>query len=156
LEEIDETIYDQTFDINVKGVFFTIQSLLPLLNDNGSIILNGSIAAHVGMPNSNVYAASKAAVISFAKTLSAETIKRGIRINTLSPGPINTPLYQPEKMGMAQEAVGLMAQGILARTPMNRFGSPDEVAKLAVFLASDDSSFIIGEEIIIDGGMITM
>jgi NAD(P)-dependent dehydrogenase (short-subunit alcohol dehydrogenase family) len=153
---IDEYFYDETFDINVKGVFFTIQKLLPVMNDGGAIIMNSSVVASIGMLNSNIYAASKAAVRSLAKTLSNELLSRNIRVNTISPGPINTPLYSPDKMGMTSGQIEQLAQNILHNTPMKRFGSPEEIAKVAVFLASADSSFIIGEEIIVDGGMITL
>ncbi len=156
VEKIDERFYNETFDINVKGVFFTVQKMLPIMNDGGSIIMNSSIAASIGMLNTNIYAASKAAVRSLAKTLSSELVSRGIRVNTISPGPIDTPLYLPAKMGMTQEQVEALAAGILQKNPMKRFGSPDEVAKVALFLASSDSSFVIGEEIIVDGGTITL
>jgi NAD(P)-dependent dehydrogenase (short-subunit alcohol dehydrogenase family) len=156
VEAIDELLYDETFDINVKGVFFTVQKLLPLMNDGGAIIMNSSIAASIGMLNTNIYAASKAAVRSFAKTLSKELLSRNIRVNTISPGPINTPIYSPSKMGMTTGEVQQLAEGILHNTPMKRFGSPQEIAKVAVFLASTDSSYIVGEEIIVDGGMITL
>lgn len=156
LEAIDEVLYDETFDINVKGVFFTVQKLLPLINDGGAIIMNSSIAASIGMLNSNIYAASKAAVRSFAKTISHELLSRNIRVNTISPGPINTPIYSPSKMGMTTGQVQQLAEGILQNTPMKRFGTPEEIAKVALFLASADSSFIVGEEIIVDGGMITL
>jgi NAD(P)-dependent dehydrogenase (short-subunit alcohol dehydrogenase family) len=156
VEAINELLYDETFDINVKGVFFTVQKLLPLMNDGGAIIMNSSIAASIGMLNTNIYAASKAAVRSFAKTLSKELLSRNIRVNTISPGPINTPIYSPSKMGMTTVQVEQLAEGILHNAPMKRFGSPQEIAKVAVFLASSDSSYIIGEEIIVDGGMITL
>jgi NAD(P)-dependent dehydrogenase (short-subunit alcohol dehydrogenase family) len=156
IDIVSEEMYDETFDINTKGVFFGIQQFLPFINDGGTIILNTTVAYSLGMPGSNVYAASKAAILSFAKSVSAEVIHRGIRVNAISPGPINTPLYLPEKMGMPSEAIQQMAGGILARTPMNRFGAPEEVAKVALFLASDDSSYIVGEEILVDGGFGTM
>jgi NAD(P)-dependent dehydrogenase (short-subunit alcohol dehydrogenase family) len=156
LEVVTESAFDETFNINTKGVFFAIQQFLPLMNDGGAVLLNTTVAYHLGMAGANIYAASKAAILSFAKTISAEVIHRGIRVNAISPGPINTPLYQPDKMGMPSEAIQQMAGGILARTPMNRFGAPEEVAKAALFLASDDSSFIVGEEIMVDGGIATM
>jgi NAD(P)-dependent dehydrogenase (short-subunit alcohol dehydrogenase family) len=156
IDTITEAFFDETFNINTKGVFFGIQQFLPFVNDGGAIILNTTVAYYLGMAGSSVYAASKSAILSFAKSVSAEVIHRGVRVNTISPGPINTPLYSPDKMGMPGEAIQQMAGGILARTPMNRFGTSEEVAKVALFLASDDSSFVIGEEILVDGGFSTM
>lgn len=154
VDQVDEAFFDQTFDVNVKGAYFSIQKLLPIFNDNGSIILNASIAANVGMAGASVYAASKAAVLSFARTLSAELVERGIRVNSISPGPISTPLYG--KMGMPAEQVEGFANSIQEQVPMKRFGTPEEVAKVVLFLASQDSSYILGEEITIDGGMTTL
>ena len=151
LGQIDETLWDQTFDVNVKGVFFTIQALAPLLNKGASVVLNGSINAHIGMPNSSVYAASKAALISFAKTLSAELIGQGVRVNVVSPGPVTTPLYG--KLGVPAEQLSEMAAGIQAQVPLKRFGTPDEVAAAVLFMASPEAAFIVGTELIVDGGM---
>jgi NAD(P)-dependent dehydrogenase (short-subunit alcohol dehydrogenase family) len=151
LEGVDETLWDQTFDINVKGAFFTIQALSPLLNHGAAIILNGSINAHIGMPASSVYAASKAALISLAKTLSAELIERGVRVNVVSPGPVTTPLYG--KLGFSADQLGEVAAGILQQIPLKRFGTPDEVAAAVLFLASPQAAFIVGTELIVDGGM---
>lgn len=151
LEGVDETLWDQTFDINVKGAFFTIQALSPLLNQGAAIILNGSINAHIGMPASSVYAASKAALISFAKTLSAELVGRGVRVNVVSPGPVTTPLYG--KLGMPAEQLSEVAAGIEQQIPLKRFGTPDEVAAAVLFLASPQAAFIVGTELIVDGGM---
>ena len=151
LEEVGEDLWDQTFDINVKGAFFTIQALSPLLNQGAAVILNGSINAHIGMPASSVYAASKAALISFAKTLSAELIERGVRVNVVSPGPVSTPLYG--KLGMAQEQLSVVAAGIQQQIPLKRFGTPDEVAAAVLFMASAQAAFIVGTELIVDGGM---
>ena len=151
-ESMPEHIFDETFSINVKGPYFTIQKALPLFpQSGGTIVLNGSINAHIGMPNSSVYAASKAALISFARTLSAELVARGIRVNVLSPGPVTTPLYG--RLGLPPEVLQQMAQGIQEQIPMKRFGTPEEIAKAVLFLASSDSSFILGSELIADGGM---
>jgi NAD(P)-dependent dehydrogenase (short-subunit alcohol dehydrogenase family) len=151
-EEISEELFDQTFSINVKGAYFTIQKALPLFPpEGGSIVLNGSINAQLGMPNSSVYAASKAAVISFARTLSAELIGRGIRVNVISPGPISTPLYG--RLGLKPEELQGMAKAIQGQVPMKRFGTPEEIAHGVLFLASSDSSFVLGAEIVADGGM---
>ncbi|MES2512449.1 MAG: SDR family oxidoreductase [Pseudomonadota bacterium] len=150
-EAIDEALWDQTFNVNIKGAYFAIQALLPLFNSGAAIILNGSINAHVGMPNSSVYAASKAALISLAKTLSAELIGRGIRVNVVSPGPVTTPLYG--KLGVPAEQLDAMAAGIQAQIPLKRFGTPAEVASAVVYLSSPQAAFIVGTELIVDGGM---
>jgi len=154
LEAWDEAAFDQQMAVNLKGPYFLIQSLVPILANPASIILNTSINAHIGMPNSSVYAASKAAMISLAKTLSSELVERGVRINAISPGPITTPIYG--KLGIPTEALGQMAETILNQVPLKRFGNPIEIAKAVVFLAADDSAFMLGSEIIIDGGMSTL
>lgn len=147
----DRDSYNKTFSVNVEGAFFTIQAALPLLNRGARIILNGSINAHLGMPNSSVYAASKAALISFAKTLTAELIDQKIRVNVVSPGPVETPLYG--KLGLDAGSLQQMANHIQTQIPLGRFGRSSEIAKVVSFLASDDSEFIVGTEIIVDGGM---
>ena len=153
-EETTEEIFDYNFDINVKGAFFTIQKLLPVINDNASIILNASIVAHKGLPGASAYSATKGAVINLAKTISSELVGRGIRANVISPGPIETPIYA--KLGMPEDALNDMATDFASRVPMQRFGSADEIASAATFLASNDSSYIIGEEIRVDGGFSTL
>ena len=150
-EQIDEALWDDTFNVNVKGAYFAIQALTPLLNPGAGIVLNGSINAHIGMANSSVYAASKAALISLAKTLSAELIGRGVRVNVVSPGPVSTPLYG--RLGLPPEQLGAMAQSIQAQIPLRRFGTPDEVASAVVYLSSREAAFIVGTELIVDGGM---
>jgi NAD(P)-dependent dehydrogenase (short-subunit alcohol dehydrogenase family) len=145
--DIDEHAWDETFSINVKGPYFQIQSLVPLLNEGASIVLNGSINAHIGMPMSSVYAASKAALVSLAKTLSAELLPRGVRVNVVSPGPVSTPLH--EKLGIVDEARAQLQSQI----PLGRFGKSSEVAATVLHLAAAESGFIVGTEIIIDGGM---
>jgi NAD(P)-dependent dehydrogenase (short-subunit alcohol dehydrogenase family) len=149
--DIEESLWDQTFDVNVKGAYFLIQALTPLLNKGAAIVLNGSINAHIGMPSSSVYAASKAALISFAKTLSAELVGQGVRVNVVSPGPVTTPLYG--RLGLEAEQLGQMAAAIQAQIPLKRFGTPDEVASAVLFLASTEAAFIVGTELIVDGGM---
>jgi NAD(P)-dependent dehydrogenase (short-subunit alcohol dehydrogenase family) len=149
--EVDEAQWDLGFDTNVKGAYFQLQALLPRLNAGASIVLNGSINAHIGMPNSSVYAASKAALISLAKTLSAELLPRKMRVNVVSPGPIHTPLYG--KLGMDADALAATAAQIQAQVPLGRFGQPEEVAATVLHLASPESAFIVGTEIVIDGGM---
>ena len=154
LSDVDEAAFDRQIDVNVKGAYFTMQSALPHLDDGASIIINGSINALIGMAGMSVYSASKAAVRSFARTLSAELLERRIRVNVVSPGPIDTPLFG--KLGLPDDQVHTMAAGIISQIPLARFGNADEVAKAVLFLASDDSTFILGEEIIIDGGMATL
>jgi NAD(P)-dependent dehydrogenase (short-subunit alcohol dehydrogenase family) len=149
--EIDEALWDATFDTNVKGPYFQIQALLPLLNRGASIILNGSINAHIGMPASSVYAASKAALISFAKTLSAELLPQGVRVNVVSPGPVHTPLYG--KLGLDTATLDATAAQIMSQVPLGRFGKPEEIAATVLHLAAPESAFIVGTEIIADGGM---
>jgi NAD(P)-dependent dehydrogenase (short-subunit alcohol dehydrogenase family) len=151
LESVTEEFFDSIMDINFKGAYFTIQKALPLLNDNASIVLNASINAYIGMPNSSVYAASKAALITLARTLSAELVDRGIRVNVVSPGPVETPIFG--KLGMPAEALDETLKYIKAQVPMKRFGRPEEIAKTVLFLSSDDSSFLLGTEIVADGGM---
>lgn len=154
LDAWDEAGVDRVFDINVKGPLFLIQALTPILANPASIVLNGSINAHIGMPNSSVYAASKAALISLGKTLSGELVSRGVRVNTVSPGPIQTPLYG--KLGFSDEQLKEVAGSIQGQIPTGRFGTPSEVAKAVVFLASDESAFTVGAELVIDGGMSTL
>jgi NAD(P)-dependent dehydrogenase (short-subunit alcohol dehydrogenase family) len=151
LEDADEALWDLTFNTNIKGAYFTIQALLPYLNHGAAIILNGSINAHIGMPNSSIYAASKAALISLAKTLSGELVSRGIRVNVVSPGPVVTPLYG--KLGIPAEQLDAVADSIQAQVPLKRFGTPEEVASAVTYLASTQAAFIVGTELIIDGGM---
>jgi NAD(P)-dependent dehydrogenase (short-subunit alcohol dehydrogenase family) len=151
IEQWSEADYDRSFAINVKGPFFLVQVLLPLLANPSSIVLNTSINARIGMPNSSVYAASKGALSTFIRTLSGELIGRGIRVNAVSPGPIATPLYS--KFGMSEEQAKATADAIKSQIPAGRFGDPSEVAKAVVFLASDESAFTVGSELVIDGGM---
>lgn len=149
--QIDEPLWDHSFDTNVKGPYFLIQGLAPLMTRGGSIVLNGSINAHIGMPNSSVYAASKAALVSLAKTLSAELLPQGVRVNVVSPGPVTTPLYG--KLGLAADQLQTMATSIQTQIPLGRFGRPEEIAATVLHLVSQESAFIVGTEIIADGGM---
>ncbi|MDM4768202.1 SDR family oxidoreductase [Pelomonas sp. SE-A7] len=151
LADVDEALWDATFGANVKGAFFQIQALAPLLNKGASIVLNGSINARIGMPNSSVYAASKAALISLAKTLSAELLPRGVRVNVVSPGPVHTPLYG--KLGMDETTLASVAAEIQSQVPLGRFGTSAEIASTVLHLAAPESAFIVGTEIIADGGM---
>jgi NAD(P)-dependent dehydrogenase (short-subunit alcohol dehydrogenase family) len=151
VEAVTEDFFDSIMDINFKGAYFTVQKALPLLSDNASIVLNASIVANIGMANSSVYAASKAALITLARTLSAELVGRGIRVNVVSPGPVVTPILG--RMGMPPDVLEETAKNLEAQVPMKRFGRPEEIAKTVLFLASDDSSFLLGTEIVADGGM---
>lgn len=149
--DVDEALWDQIFDTNIKGPYFQVQALLPRLNPGASIVINGSINARIGMPNSSVYAASKAAVISLAKTLSVELLPRGVRVNVLSPGPVATPLYG--KLGLDAASLEATAAQIQNQIPLGRFGTPAEIAATVLHLSSPESAFIVGTEIIADGGM---
>jgi NAD(P)-dependent dehydrogenase (short-subunit alcohol dehydrogenase family) len=149
---VTEEHFDKTFNLNVKGMLFTVQKALPLLKDGASIILNASSAASKGMEAFGVYAASKAAVRSFARTWSNELKKRGIRVNAISPGVIPTAGYTNE-LGMTAEQIKQFSDQMATQIPLGRVGTPDEVAKAVLFLASDESSYITGIELAIDGGM---
>ncbi len=147
----EEAAFDRSIAINLKGPFFLIRALLPILANPASIVINGSVNAHIGMPNSSVYGATKAALVSLARTLSGELISRGIRVNVVSPGPISTPLYG--KLGFGEADLKAVAASIQSQVPAGRFGTPTEIAKAFVFLASDESAFTVGGELLIDGGM---
>jgi NAD(P)-dependent dehydrogenase (short-subunit alcohol dehydrogenase family) len=151
LAESTEALYDETFNINVKGVYFTIQKALPLLNDGASIIINSSVASESGVADTSIYSATKAAIRSFARTLTAELVGRGIRINVVSPGPIRTPIFG--RNGLSQEQIDDVARMLVSKVPMNRFGQPEEVADTVLFLASQEASYITGVDINVDGGM---
>jgi NAD(P)-dependent dehydrogenase (short-subunit alcohol dehydrogenase family) len=150
LSDTSEDIYDQQFDINIKGAYFTIQKALPLLNDGASIILTTSNADSKGNAGSSVYSATKAALRSLTRTAAAELVGRGIRVNAVAPGPIVTPIF--EKTGLPKESVDEFAKQVLAKVPMKRFGQPEEVASAVAFLASQDASYITGVELNVDGG----
>ena len=153
LGEITEAHFDKTFGINVKGLLFSVQKALPLFQDDGggSIILNASIAASKGMETSTVYSATKAAIRSFARTWTVELKHRKIRVNAISPGPIDTPIFNG--LAQSEEQIEQLKTSIVSAVPMGRMASPDEVAKAVSFLASDDSSYVTGIELCVDGGM---
>ncbi|PUA19557.1 SDR family oxidoreductase [Glaciimonas sp. PCH181] len=150
IEEWTEEMFDRSFDINVKGPYFLIQALLPVFANPASVVLNTSINAHVGAAHSSVYAATKAAFLNMSKTLSSELLGRGIRVNTVSPGPVETPLY--DKLGIPDAYRDQVNKDIAATIPFGRFGTPEEVAKAVLYLASDESRWTVGSEIIVDGG----
>jgi NAD(P)-dependent dehydrogenase (short-subunit alcohol dehydrogenase family) len=151
LVEISEAHFDKTFGINVKGLLFSVQKALPLFQDEGSIILNASIASSKGVGGMSVYNATKAAVRSFARTWTVDLKQRRIRVNAISPGPIDTPGLND--IMDTDEQMDLMKTSLVASVPMGRMGSPDEIAKAVLFLASDDSSYVTGIELFVDGGM---
>jgi NAD(P)-dependent dehydrogenase (short-subunit alcohol dehydrogenase family) len=148
---VSESFYDTIMDINVKGLFFTVQKAVPLMRKGGSIILTSSSIQQRAMPGGSVYAASKAAVRSLGRGFAADLADSGIRVNVLTPGPVETPIFG--KMGLSTEQLQAMREGIGTRVPVKRIGHPDELAKAALFLASDDSSFVFGAELCVDGGM---
>jgi NAD(P)-dependent dehydrogenase (short-subunit alcohol dehydrogenase family) len=150
---ITEAHFDKLFGINVKGLLFTVQKALPLFQGDGggSIILNASNAASKGIEASTVYSATKAAIRSFARTWTAELKHRKIRVNAISPGPIDTPIFNG--LAQSEEQIEQFKTSIVSAVPMGRMGSPDEVAKAVLFLASDDSSYVTGIELFVDGGM---
>jgi len=146
-----EQLFDETFDINVKGLYFTLQKAIPYLNDNAGIVLNSSVVNSRGTPGASVYAATKAAVRSLARTFAAELVGRGIRVNVVSPGPITTPIFG--KTGLPKEALDEFAKQIKEDVPMKRFGMPEEVGEATLFLASPQASYITGVDLNVDGGL---
>lgn len=151
LGQIDEGDFDRIFGTNVKGLLFTVQKALPLMPDGAAVVLNGSVVGSTGTPASSVYSATKAAVRSFARTWTTDLKERKIRVNVVSPGPVDTPgmrdLTGHDEAGAERRAA------FSAMVPLGRIGQPDEIAKAVVFLASDDSSFVTGIELFVDGGV---
>jgi len=145
LGEWDAAGFDRSFNTNVKGPYFLLQALLPLFANPASVVINGSVNPHIGMPTSSIYSATKAAIISLTKTLSGELISRGIRVNAVSAGPIMTPVHA----GRSDDEKAAFVKQI----PAGRFGEPREIANAVVFLASDEAAFTVGAELLIDGGM---
>lgn len=150
-EDVTEEHLDSLFNINVRGLFFTVQKALPLLSKGASVILNASVVAQSGLPKTSVYSATKAAVRSLGRTLAAELSPRGIRVNVVSPGLIETPLVG--KLGLSQDETSEFGEMIVGQTPLGRVGRPEEIAATVAFLASDDSSYFTGAELVADGGM---
>ncbi len=151
VEAVDEEHFDELFGVNVKGAFFTVQKALPLMNDGGAIVLTTSVSNQLGTPTMSVYAATKAALRSMARTLSAELVERGIRVNAVSPGPIETPIFG--RLGLPPEAQEEMAASFAEQVPLKRFGAAEEVANAVLFLSSPEASFVLGTELVVDGGM---
>ena len=151
LGQITEQHFDKLFNINVKGLLFTVQKALPLMPDGGSVILNGSIAGYTGTEAFSVYSATKAAVRSFARSWTNDLKARKIRVNTLSPGPVDTPIFN--SIGVTRDEVEKVKQGFAAQVPLGRMGRSEEIASVALFLAADDSSFVTGIDLSVDGGM---
>jgi NAD(P)-dependent dehydrogenase (short-subunit alcohol dehydrogenase family) len=151
IESVAPQHFDDMFNVNVRGLFFQLQSVLPLLANPSAVLLNASVVAELGLHSTSVYSATKAAVVSLGKSLAVELSSRGIRVNTLSPGPIKTPIYN--KLGFPADAQKGFEDSMASQSLFKRFGEADEVAKLARFLLSTDSSYVIGENITIDGGV---
>ena len=144
--------FDELFSVNVRGLFFTVQKALPLLTDGSSIILNASVVAQSGFPNTSVYSATKAAVRSLGRTLAAELAPRGIRVNVVSPGLTETPFWG--KVGLSENDVAAFGAAVVEQTPLGRAGRPEEIAAVAAFLASEDASYFTGADLVADGGQI--
>lgn len=151
IENVDEDFFDREFAVNVRGAYFVIKHALSVMPDGGAIILTASTAASSGAPALSVYAATKAALRSFGRTLAAELAPRGIRVNTLSPGPIKTPIFG--KTGLSQDQIDGFIEGIKSRVPLGRIGNPEEVAATALYLAAD-ATFMTGGEIVVGGGLV--
>jgi NAD(P)-dependent dehydrogenase (short-subunit alcohol dehydrogenase family) len=150
----DENHFETQVAINLKGPFFVVQKFAPLMQEGGAIIANTTCLNQLGMPGMAIYSATKAGLRSLVRTWAAEFLDRGIRVNAVAPGPINTPIYG--KLGFSPEALQTMATGVQAKVPLGRFGNPDEIAKAVLFLASNDSSFVLGEELVVDGGWVNL
>lgn len=150
LSDVTEEFYEQTFNTNVKGVLFTVQKALPLIPNGGSIILNGSVVSQKGFANSSVYSATKAAVRSFARTWTTDLKDRKIRVNTISPGPIETPIF--DGVGQNEQERAALKANLASTVPLGRMGQPEEIGQAALFLASNDASFVAGAELFVDGG----
>jgi NAD(P)-dependent dehydrogenase (short-subunit alcohol dehydrogenase family) len=149
-----EELFDEVFAVNVKGVYFTLQKAIPHLRDGASVILNTSMVSSMGLPTSGIYAATKAAVRSFARTAAAELAERNIRVNAVAPGPITTPIIG--RTGMTEQEIEGFRTSLTALVPLRRFGRSEEVAGVVAFLASDDASYVTGIELNVDGGAVSL
>ncbi|MDB5490075.1 MAG: hypothetical protein JWQ58_3790 [Reyranella sp.] len=151
IESVTESDWDGMMGTNVKGLYFTVQQALPLMRRGGAIVLNASLASGKGVPSASVYSASKAATRSLGRSLGAELVDRGIRVNVVSPGPIETPIF--ETFGVGADDLAAMKRQWASENPMKRFGTAEEVARAVLFLASDEASYITGVEVAVDGGV---
>ncbi|HTF88331.1 MAG TPA: SDR family oxidoreductase [Planctomycetota bacterium] len=151
IETVDEANFDLTFGVNVKGAFFTIQKALPLMPRGSSIVINASSVVEMGMPASSVYTASKAAANSLARSLTSELAPRGVRINVVNPGPVETPIFG--RMGLDADNTKKMLAGIQSQVPLGRMANPEEIASVVLFLSSEEASFVHGAALLVDGGM---
>ncbi len=154
IEAVTEDKWDEVFAVNLKGAYFTVQQALPLMGKGGAIVLNSSIGHCTGLPQNSIYSASKAGLRSLARTLGAEFVGRGIRVNCVSPGPIDTPIINRTE-GLPPDQVPAMRALMADHVPMKRMGQPDEVARAVLFLASDDASFVTGVDLLVDGGLVS-
>jgi NAD(P)-dependent dehydrogenase (short-subunit alcohol dehydrogenase family) len=152
--DVTEEFFDETHGTNVKGAYFTVQKAVPLMPRGAAVVLNASINAHIGLPGSSVYGASKAAVVNMARTLSADLLERGVRVNVVSPGPVTTPIL--DRMGIPEEQTRQMRAMIAEKVPLKRFGHPDEIAAAVLYLTNPESAFVVGTELVVDGGMIQL
>jgi NAD(P)-dependent dehydrogenase (short-subunit alcohol dehydrogenase family) len=150
-EQVTEAFYDEIMNVNLKGAFFTVHKALPLLTPGSAVVLNASINAHKGMPGTTVYGASKAAVVNLAKTLSADLVPRGIRVNAISPGPVETAILS--RGDVSEEQLKQIKEWIKGQVPVKRFARPEEIAETVLHLCSSESSYVVGAELVIDGGM---
>jgi NAD(P)-dependent dehydrogenase (short-subunit alcohol dehydrogenase family) len=153
LGSITESHFDKLFSVNVKGLLLTVQKAIPIMPDGSSIILDASIAANKGFPANSVYSATKAAILSFTRNWTVDLKDRKMRVNAISPGPITTPMLRSVGLGSNEEQAEQFKTSITSKVPMERMGNPDEIAKAVLFLASDDSSYITGIELSVDGGL---
>ena len=149
--EVTEAMFDEIVTINLKGAFFTVQKALPLMPHGSAVVLNASINAHIGLPGTTVYGATKAAVVNMAKTMSADLAERGIRVNAVSPGPVETPIFG--RAGISSEQSRQTKEWLQNQTLVKRMAEPEEIAEAVLYLSSDVSSFVVGTELVIDGGM---
>jgi len=154
IDYVNEEHFDEMFNLLVKGTYFTVQQLIPLINEGGKVIFNTSVATEIGIPAASVYSAAKSAVKSFTKTFARELLSKNIRVNAVSPGPIQTNIF--DKSGMTPEKIQEAGAGFLSTIPLGRFGQASEVAKIVTLLASDDSSFMVGSEVYVDGGTVQL